>query len=314
MMPSAGTCTILALAACWIVWYILVLQPASVSNKPWGPRWLAVSVSGALHSFGCWYLNFSHNVPEHIKAGHWEEGKQYVFSWHPHGAFTISALYFVSHWWAKDMPGGIRGKQFVCVAPLLLRIPFLAEFLLLCHARSQDRKTFNKLLGEGATVAVQPGGLIEQVETDDQQERLFFPANLGFIRLAIKHGVPLCPVYAFGENQLYRTTGWVRRLNTFFYKYFKSGNLVVLGQGGIPVTPALPNPLLLPIFRNKLHIHLGKPVEVGPKEENPSDERVQEVFKNYAASLQEMFDENKYKYLPKEVADRGLEINVRSKN
>ena len=60
------------------------------------------------------------------------------------------------------------------------------------------------------------------MESLNCQERLYFPANLGFIRqahlahsspwvtplfprLAIQHGVPLLPVYSFGENQLFRT-------------------------------------------------------------------------------------------------------------
>jgi len=304
----------LALAAGWAAWYVAVLRPASVSSKPWGPEWLAIMVSGWLHRFGCWWMDLSDNVAESVAAGTWAEGKQYVMAWHPHGAFTVSALYVVSHWWASNKPGGVRGKQFVCVAPLLLRIPFLAEFLLLCHARSQDRKTFQSLLAEGATVAVQPGGLVEQVATDDKKEQLFFPANLGFVRLAIQNGLPLLPCYAFGENQLYRTAGWSRRLNSFFYKYFKTGNLVVIGQFGLPVTPAIPNPLMLPVYKTKIHIHLGKPVEVGPKEENPSAERVKEVFDRYAAELQAVFNSEKDKYLPKEVADKGLEITVRAKH
>lgn len=297
-----------ALLGVWVAWYAIILRRAALRTTTWGPRWLAIATSGVLYRFGSWYLNFSHNMEEAVEAGLWKKDKQYVMVWHPHGAFTISALYFVSHWWAKNIPCGRPGDRFVCVAPLLLRIPLLAEFLLMCHARSQDAQTFSALLARGATVAVQPGGLIEQVETDDSRERIFFPPKLGFIRLALKHGVPLLPLYAFGENQLYRTADWTRRLNGWFYRNLRTGNLVVLGQGGLPTSPILPNPLMLPVFRQGLHIRFGSPVDVGPPDANPSEEKVLQVFERYLAALRKVFDEHKDSCLPPEVAARGLEV------
>ncbi|CAE8670367.1 unnamed protein product, partial [Polarella glacialis] len=195
----------------WLLWYLLVLRPAAKQLTPWGPEWLARMVSGWLYKFGSWYLNFSHNGEEALKWGIWKDDKQHLWVWHPHGAFTVAALYFVAHWHASNYPGGTRGKRFCAVAPLLLKIPFLAEFLLLCHSRSVDSKTFNALLANGGTVAIQPGGLPEQVATDQNAECLFFPTRLGFIRSAIRYGTPLIPIYAFGENQLYATATWTRR-------------------------------------------------------------------------------------------------------
>ncbi|CAE7404983.1 DGAT2 [Symbiodinium sp. CCMP2592] len=178
-------------------------------------------------------------------------------------------------------------------------------------AMAANLKTFSKLLSEGATVAVNPGGLYEQVATDANQERLFFPANLGFVRLAIQHGTPLLPIYCFGENQLFRTAEWVRNINHFLYRKFKVGNFLILGLFGIPVTPLLPSPFFHPVFRTRLHIEFGPPVDVGPKEAEPSDARVHEVYTKYVAALQEMFKTCAPKYLPKEVADRGLEVILR---
>lgn len=309
-----GTSLALAFAAGWSAWYLLVLRNVAKSTSPWGSRSLAILVSRGLHWFGATWMTFSHNAEESQQAGTWEDGKQYVLVWHPHGAFTIAALYFLAHWWAKDFPSGARGRQFVCVAPLLLKIPFLSELLLLCHARSQDRETFGGLLAKGATVAVQPGGLVEQVETDDAKERVFFPARLGFIRLALQAGVPLLPVYAFGENQLYRTSNWTRALNKWLYKKFKCGNLVIIGQFGLPSTPVIPNPLMLPVYRSGMHIRFGDPVDIGPKDENPSDEKVQEAFQKYTDALQKLFDKHKDECLPPEVAARGLEVIVRGEN
>ncbi|CAK0825961.1 unnamed protein product [Prorocentrum cordatum] len=203
--------------------------------------------------------DFSHNAEEIFAEGTFGEGKQYIMVWHPHGSFTIAALYFISSFWAR-------------------RIPFLAEYLLLCHSRDQDLATFEGLLKTGATVAVQPGGLAEQVETDHRRELIYFPRNLGFVRLALKYGTPLLPVYAFGENQLYKTAGWTRNVNRWLYKNFKVGSMLVLGLFGIPSTPLLPNPLMLPTPGQGLHVRWGRPVEVGPPVAEPPEALVQETF------------------------------------
>eukprot|EP00929_Paragymnodinium_shiwhaense_P013000 TRINITY_DN120868_c0_g1_i1.p2 TRINITY_DN120868_c0_g1~~TRINITY_DN120868_c0_g1_i1.p2 ORF type:complete len:326 (-),score=70.65 TRINITY_DN120868_c0_g1_i1:418-1395(-) len=293
----------------WKAWQLAVLGPASRSAKPFGPRWLAVFVSGLVNKFGNWYLNFSHNTEQKIKEGLFEPGKQYVVVWHPHGAFTITALYFLSHWWAKGYP--MKGLN-VCVANLLLGVPGLAEYLILCGARSQDGAVFSKLLAAGNTVAVQPGGIPEQVATDAKQERLFFAPKLGFVRLAIKQGCPLLPTYAFGENQLYETSDWVTNINQWLWKNLKVGTLLVWGRGGLLCSPAIPCPLLLPVPGRGLHVAFGDPVDVGPAEADPSDERVKEVFDKYCTALQKLFDENKDKHLPADVAAKGLTITVRS--
>lgn len=302
-----GTCAASLGLSAWVLWYQLVLREVARRGKPWGPRWLAVSLSGVLHQFGKRWLRFTHNVEEAV-AGGWETGKQYICVWHPHGVLTITAVFFISYWSAADYPGGIRGKSYCAVAPLLLRIPGLAEFLLMCHARSADSRTFNSLLASGVSVAVQPGGLQEQVGTDENKERVFFSKRLGFIRMALKHGVPLIPMYAFGENQLYRTPKWIQDINSWFYRKLHTGNVLVLGPFGIPACAFLPGPWTLPGFRKSVHLRIGRPIDVGPKDENPSEESVREAFDKYIVGLRNLFDTHKDACLPAEVAARGLEV------
>mmetsp|Transcript_60358 Transcript_60358/g.118748 ORF Transcript_60358/g.118748 Transcript_60358/m.118748 type:complete len:338 (+) Transcript_60358:1-1014(+) len=289
----------------WIFWYRMVLRHAAKQARPWGPRRLIAFLSGRFFKLGCWYLNYSDNCEEVVKEGTFGQGAQYLIVWHPHGAFTLSAFVFFSHYWAIGYPGDSSVLRYVCIAPLLLRIPFLSEYLLMCNARSQDSKTFSSLLRTGATVAVQPGGLIEQVSTDHEREQVFFPARLGFVRLAIQNGVPLLPLYGFGENQLFGTSPWTRRANMWLYKHLKFGTLFVLSASGWP------NPFLWPISGRGVHLRFGEPVDVGPKEEHPSDERVQEVYQRYVAALQKLFDRYKDDCLPPEVAARGLKVVYR---
>lgn len=76
----------------------------------------------------------------------------------------------------------------------------------------------------------------------------------------------------------------------------------------MPNSPVLPNPMLLPDPECEMHIRYGEPVDVGPPDENPSEERVLKVFEMYKAALQEVFDKHNDTCLPHEVAARGLTI------
>merc|ERR1711862_631155 len=133
----------------------------------------------------------------------------------------------------------------------------------------------------------------EQVNTDHLNECISFPGKLGFVRLAIKHGVPMLPCYNFGENQLFHTSEYMRKFNRFMYKKFGLANLVFHGRGGILQTPLFMNPLLLPSPGAGLHCRMGEAVEVGPPDANPSEEKVQEVFQRYIVALKKLFDEHK---------------------
>jgi len=44
------------------------------------------------------------------------------------------------------------------------------------------------------------------MQSDERREIAVFHKRLGFIRLAMRHGVPLLPAYIFGENQAYRSS------------------------------------------------------------------------------------------------------------
>lgn len=301
---------LLGLPAMYGAWFVFVVRKAANKTALWGPRWLAASLSSVLYNFIRVWMKYSNDYETAIKLGKFDPAKQYVMIWHPHGTFTIAALYVFSYCAASScvFPGD---KLYCAVADLLLSIPGLAEFLLLCNARAVNSRTCSNVLAAGKTLAIQPGGMLEQVSTDMNQERVFFPARLGFIRLAIKQGAPLLPVYAFGENQLYDTSQWMRSVNMWCYKKMGTGSLFVHGLFGVPISPMLPNPFCCPNPGRGLHVRFGEPVEVGAPDSDPSDEKVKEVFDHYSAALLKLFDTYKDECLPAAVAARGLEIVLR---
>lgn len=188
------------------------------------------------------------------------------------------------HGWAGITPLAILGKEprrkkgkmehvFVLAADIAFKVPGLRELFLFINGRAANESVIEEVFSSGGSVAVFPGGIHEQLQTDPKQEKLFFPPNLGFVRQAIKHGTPLVPAYNFGENQQF-------------------------GRWSVPFMPRF----------HPIQSRFGQAVDVGVADPEPTDARVREVFLRYCAELQRLFNEFKSTALPPAVAARGLRI------
>ena len=93
------------------------------------------------------------------------------------------------------------------IADVLFSIPIIRELLLFSNARSANPKVMGECAQNGLSLALNPGGVHEQLQYRNDREEAYFPNNLGFIRIALRHGVPLVPVYFFGENQIFKSFG-----------------------------------------------------------------------------------------------------------
>mmetsp|Transcript_4344 Transcript_4344/g.10656 ORF Transcript_4344/g.10656 Transcript_4344/m.10656 type:complete len:318 (+) Transcript_4344:34-987(+) len=275
-----------------------VLTNAERNGQRIGPRWLGLLAFNILNGWS--RLNgvkMASEAGEGLK--HMDPNRQYMIVWHPHGFLAWAALFVVSKMAVMGHPMG--REWFASVAPVLFQLPFFSEALMLVNGRRVEAKTVEGLLAGGANIAVQPGGVKEQLETTHDQEQAIFPANLGFLRLAIKHGVTILPVYIFGENQLYRKIPGFDWFSRLVFRTTGAGLPAGSGKFGIPMGGLIPR-------STPLHVRWAKPLEVGPKDAHPSEERVQALYQEYLALLQEVFDTYKDECLPPEVAAKGLRI------
>lgn len=271
-----------AVALVWL-WSRYIVQK-SWAKRRWGPR-----VGGVLAGMVLSRLAHALGIKgqlgrEPLAATCQGEGKrQALMVNHPHGQFLIGPL-FVHAVDAMRRESAWNGV-WVAAADVVFKVPFFRELVLLVQGRSASLRMVDGLLAEGKTVNIFPGGIHEQLATDAEQERCFFAPKLGFIREAIKHGVPLQPVYNFGENQQFHVPRWMRR---------------AMQATGVPMG--------FPRFgRQEILVQPGRPVEVGPPELEPSEARVREIFRRYCAELLRLFDAHKH-VLPPAVAARGLQL------
>lgn len=270
--------------------------PADAMSRTtqWGPRWLAGLVARFMTALAT-CIRVTHDVawPEHAIAPH----RRYILVWHPHGAFTFSALFIGALLSLEGRPI----QWYTGIATILFKIPVLRELLVLLDARQVTHAVLDRLLGAGRSVGLQPGGIPEQLRTSHEQEQAIFAPNVTFCRLALQHGVPLLPCYLFNENQLYETTPARQRFSRKVFAATGVPLILVTGRWGLPWI--VPRP-------TTINVRFGRPVEVGPPQKAPSAAAVEELYARYVAELRRLFDEHKA-LLPPEVAARGLVVSRR---
>lgn len=199
------------------------------------------------------------------------------------------------------------------VADVLLQVPVVTDYLCLVNTKAANEKTIDCLLAPGNTVAMYPGGIHEQVRTDEDEARLYFPPNLSFIRLAIKYGVDIVPLYTFGENQLWPTSERSKAFNMKAYQKFGVGNVLLHSPiWNLPTSILLPSPLLMPRYAAPMICKIGDPIKVGPADPEASEDRIFETFEKYVDSLRGLFEEHSFACLPPQVASRGLTTTLRA--
>ena len=294
--PQRHPILVLALVA-YAVWYRRTWRATTLA-RAWGPRWLALLVA----RFNVILMRICSANLKTLRPpdSGVDASKRHLVVWHPHGAYTTMALMHCGLHTVASTPL----TWFPAVAPVLFALPIFREVLLLLNARSVEPRVLEKLARAGCTIGIQPGGIPEQIRSDSTREIAVFPPRLGFIRLAMRHGLDLLPVYIFGENQAYDTCGpRGRAFSAWAYRMCHVPIVPIMGRYGVP--------WLVPKSVD-IHVVWGEPVSVGPPNDAPTDAEVEEVYERYVAELRRLFDAHKDACLPPEVAALGLTITRRT--
>ena len=201
--------------------------------------------------------------------------RQTFFAVHPHGAFCIG-------WSLLFTCPTMHGVRF-CFAPSLFASPFFRLFSrLVGKPGSAARPAMNAYLKKGEDCALPPGGFEEATLTSTSQDRVFIKKRYGFVRLCLKYGVAIRPVYVFGEGKLFSNVqGFLS--HRLALNRFGIPAIIVWGRWFFP---------LLPRNGVKIHIVVGKPI-ILPQIENPSKENVTLWHSKYISELKRIYDEYK---------------------
>lgn len=84
------------------------------------------------------------------------------------------------------------------------KIPFYRDFMLFHGVCSVSKASCTKILekGAGTAITIVIGGAAESLSAHPGTADLTLKRRFGFIKIAIREGADLVPVFSFGENDV----------------------------------------------------------------------------------------------------------------
>uniref|UniRef100_UPI00398EF3A3 2-acylglycerol O-acyltransferase 2-B n=1 Tax=Pristiophorus japonicus TaxID=55135 RepID=UPI00398EF3A3 len=232
-----------------------------------------------------------------VKTAELDPKHNYLFGFHPHGVLVAGAFgNFCTEatGFSRLFPGI---TSYLLMLPFWFKLPLFREYIMCGGLVSSEKRSANYILnqpGGGHAAVLAVGGAPESLDARPGALTLQVLGRKGFIKLALKAGAHLVPVFSFGENELFNQVANPR------------GSLLRTVQEKLQKVMGLAMPLfhargvfqysfgLVP-FRNPVYTVVGKPIPV-EKNTSPSREDVEELHKHYLDQLVSLFEENKTKY------------------
>jgi len=153
------------------------------------------------------------------------------------------------------------------------------------YSSDASRPSVDQALSQGERVGIVPGGIAEIFEgypkasTHPNEE--YSIVRKGFLRMAIRHQVPVVPVYCFGATKMMHRLHLpiLERLSLLL----RISIVVFFGKWGLPIP-----------FRQRLLYVMGQPIL--PPNSGNEEERVNEMHQRFCNELMRLFDRHKEAY------------------
>jgi len=190
----------------------------------------------------------------------------------------------------------ISEKIHVLAASVLFAIPVVREMALWTGCVDARKSVAERLLKKGDSILVLPGGEAEQIRTAYGKERVYLKKRKGFLKLALRHGVPVVPVYVFGSSDYYHTSSLGYKTRLWLSKNLGICIPLARGYWGSPFCP-LPVPTTI-VF--------GAPIKLSVADPNaPTTEELDAAHLMFCNELTALFDKHKVRL---GYGERSLEI------
>lgn len=224
--------------------------------------------------------------------------QHYLFCYHPHGVQSAGAFTFTNAATGFDklFPGLSCSVQ---TLSMNFKLPFIRENILALGAGDASKESILKALkiAPGSSAMLVTGGAKESLFAHPFCSNVVLKERAGFVKVAINAGACLVPCWGFGENNLYENLAanspklrkWQRRVQ----KVISFAPLLVAGRGVFTYSAGL-----IP-HRRPITVVVGEPIETGPADANPSNEKIQEIHLKYIQAVERIFNTYKEIYDPK---------------
>lgn len=211
--------------------------------------------------------------------------QQAILGISPHGVFPFGLAFAALSDQASQAFGSFRAV----VATATQLIPWVRDVLRWVRACDASRDSVDNALSNGDRLGLAPGGIAEILQ-DPTPEREYAIIGRGIFRMAVKHQVPIIPIYCFGSSMLLKRL----KLPNFIEKLslmLRVSLVVFFGKWGLPIP-----------FRQRLLYVMGRPVyppsagAIGGNSSNTINERAEIMYEQYGRELIRIFDRHKESY------------------
>ncbi|KDN49573.1 putative diacylglycerol acyltransferase type 2b [Tilletiaria anomala UBC 951] len=241
-----------------------------------------------------------------IKTADLPADRPYVFGYHPHGIIGVGAVAnFATE--ATEFATSFPGlRPHLLTLATNFQIPIFRDVIMSFGMCSVSKHSCERILrkGPGNCITIVVGGATESLKAHPGTADLTLRRRLGFIKIAIRAGADLVPVFSFGENDIFQQLSNEKGTAVYaFQKRFQSvfGFTLPLFHGRGIFNYHLG---LLP-YRHPIVSVVGRPIHV-QKTANPSKEMLEDIQRQYIDELMRIWDTWKDAY----AANRTKELTI----
>ncbi|XP_019388618.1 PREDICTED: 2-acylglycerol O-acyltransferase 1 [Crocodylus porosus] len=232
-----------------------------------------------------------------IKTSDLDPSHNYLFGFHPHGVLVAGAFgnFCTEYSGFKELFPGLT--PYLHILPFWFSCPFFREYIMSAGLVSASKKSVSYVLkksGGGNISVIVIGGAEESLNAHPGSLTLSILKRKGFIKMALKFGAHLVPVFSFGENELFKQVAnpkgsWLRNLQSRMQKVMGFALPLFHARGIFQYSFGL-----MP-YRKPVHTVVGSPIAV-KQSLNPTAEEIEQLHQTYLQELKTLFEEHKGKY------------------
>jgi 1-acyl-sn-glycerol-3-phosphate acyltransferase len=192
---------------------------------------------------------------------------------HSGGPLTMDTWTFSAEWWRRFEDRRILHGT---AHDVLMTLPGLGEYFRLAGVIPASRKGVTAALDAGHDVMVWPGGDLDAMRAWRKRDQVVLGERKGFIRQAIKSGVPIVPVATVGGHDTVFILSEGRRIANALDRLF--GLKRILRGENFPIILGFPfgiTPEIFPVhipLPAKIRTELLEPVELDTDPERADDD------------------------------------------